>query len=108
MKPKNIEVIDSSNYEFILYRGDDDRLFLSLSHESGFGSYSQVFELSAAEVTRLNTNKTEFITELRNSFNYSTKTFAYVKPRREIVDFHSWSPVKLAQIEWHEKNRNAT
>ncbi len=106
MKPEFMEVIDSSNYEFILFKSDHGRLFLYVTHESGFGSYSQVFELNAFEIDQIKSNKIDYIKDLRGTFNHSTKSFDAIETNRFIDDFWSWESVKQAKDKWHKSAQN--
>lgn len=103
-KPKDLKVIDSSNYKFILYESFADRLFLTLTHESGFTAYSCTYELDACERDEIRKVRYEFIESLVGSFDHKSKKFSFFEAGREIEDFDSWEVNKLALKKWWGTN----
>lgn len=109
MNPSSIcslEVIDGANYEYILYRGENGRLFLMLSHESGFITCDQTFELEQNEIKELNSNKSEFIKKARATFNHSNRQFEFFGNSRAINNFRKWPSWETAIKDWHLRIKN--
>ena len=81
-----MEIIDLANYEYIHHRDSDGSEYLTLTHESGFASYSESFKLNNNEIEAIKLNKNDFIKRCRSSFDHSNKQFNYIKRNRIITD----------------------
>lgn len=97
-EPEDIEVVSMEPYEYIHYKSSNGRIFMDLCYESGFAIYSAIIELTPAEIRRLNSSTSQFISEIRVSFSSNRE---YFEQRRDIKEFKNWPVVKNAINKWH-------
>lgn len=88
-----LEILYLSNYKYILYRNESQKLFLNLTRESGFGVYDFCFEADTIDINNkdLTINKIE---DLRNAYINNPTEFESKYEKIQLESSHTKSAIE--------------